>query len=72
MGHVLRIWTRIPKQSHAELDATTKLDAGDPAEFARLYVRLRRARPSFRIFGGCCGSSHEHLRQVAMALCKLK
>ena len=54
------------------MDATTKLDAGDPAEFARLYVRLRRARPSFRIFGGCCGSSHEHLRQVAMALCKLK
>ena len=54
------------------MDAATELDAGDPAEFAQLYVRLRRARPSFKIFGGCCGSNDEHMRQAAVALTKQK
>merc|ERR1711879_710587 len=72
MERLVEVMANPSTKSHTELDATTKLDAGDPAEFARLYVRLRRVRPSFRIFGGCCGSSHEHLGQVAKALCKLK
>ena len=54
------------------MDAATELDAGDPSEFAQSYVRLRRARPSFRIFGGCCGSNDEHMRHAARALSKHK
>ena len=54
------------------MDTATELDVGDTTEFAQLYVRLRRARPSFKIFGGCCGSNAEHLRQAAIALSKQK
>ena len=48
-------------KSHAELNACTALQRGDPGEFGRLAARLRRALPGLRVFGGCCGTDVEHL-----------
>jgi homocysteine S-methyltransferase len=55
------------KLSHAELDAATELDAGDPGELAADYAQLRRAHPHLRVLGGCCGTSHLHVDAIAGA-----
>ena len=53
--------------SHAELDAMTELDCGDPAELARLYSELRDRLPQIRVIGGCCGTDIRHVAAVAEA-----
>jgi S-methylmethionine-dependent homocysteine/selenocysteine methylase len=55
------------KMSHAELDAATELDAGDPEELAGAYAALRRAHPQLRVLGGCCGTNHVHVEAIARA-----
>lgn len=54
--------------SHAELDEATELDDGDPAEFGQLYRALRARLPGLSVFGGCCGTDHRHIAEVAAAL----
>jgi homocysteine S-methyltransferase len=53
-------------KSHAELDESETLDAGDPDDLGRRYVALRRSFPKMRILGGCCGTDHRH----AAAICE--
>lgn len=55
------------RQSHAELDAATELDAGDPAGLGRDYADLKRLLPNLSVFGGCCGTDHRHIAAVADA-----
>jgi S-methylmethionine-dependent homocysteine/selenocysteine methylase len=47
--------------SHAELDAATELDDGDPVEFGQFYADFARVLPNLRLVGGCCGSDHRHV-----------
>lgn len=54
--------------SHAELDAATELDDGDPAEFGRLSKEVAALLPNLRVVGGCCGSDCRHVAAVARAL----
>jgi homocysteine S-methyltransferase len=54
-------------RSHAELDQAKDLDAGDPAELARLYAGLRRKFPNLTVLGGCCGTDHRHVEQICFA-----
>jgi len=54
-------------RSHAELDESTDLDAGDPQRLAEEYGRLRELLPMLNIFGGCCGTDHRHLAAIADA-----
>ena len=49
------------RRSHAELDAATELDDGNPEEFGELYAALAVALPRLRVFGGCCGSDDRHV-----------
>lgn len=49
------------RMSHAELDAATELDDGDPEEFGALYRDLADHLPNLRLIGGCCGSDHRHV-----------
>lgn len=49
------------RQSHAELDAATELDDGNPVEFGADYAALSALLPGLRIIGGCCGSDHRHV-----------
>jgi len=50
--------------SHAELDAATELDEGDPAELARRYRELRERLPRLNVLGGCCGTDHRHVDAI--------
>ena len=53
--------------SHAELDAATALDAGDPAELGAAYAALRARLPQLTVLGGCCGTDHRHAEAIAAA-----
>jgi homocysteine S-methyltransferase len=53
--------------SHAELDAATELDAGDPEDLGRRYGALRRRLGRFSIMGGCCGTDHRHIAAICEA-----
>jgi S-methylmethionine-dependent homocysteine/selenocysteine methylase len=55
------------RKSHAELDAATELDAGDPAELGRDYRALRDRIPHLSVLGGCCGTDHRHIAAIAAA-----
>ena len=47
--------------SHAELDESEELDAGDPAQLALDVHELRRSLPALSIIGGCCGTDARHV-----------
>jgi homocysteine S-methyltransferase len=51
-------------KSHAELDAATELDAGNPAELGRQYRELCDKLPQLSVFGGCCGTDHRHIEAI--------
>jgi len=57
--------------SHAELDAATELDAGDPEDLGRRYRSLRNSLSQLRILGGCCGTDHRHIVAICEA-CDLR
>lgn len=53
------------KRSHAELEQATELDAGNPVEFGREHAELKRMLPHVTVLGGCCGTDHRHVEQIA-------
>ncbi|WP_303982026.1 homocysteine S-methyltransferase family protein [Dongia mobilis] len=54
-------------KSHAELDAATSLDAGNPQELGQQYRALRRLLPRATVLGGCCGTDHRHVEHICHA-----
>lgn len=54
-------------KSHAELDESETLDAGDLDDLSRRYAALTRSFPAMRILGGCCGTDHRHLAAICQA-----
>lgn len=54
--------------SHAELDAATELDEGNPEEFGKLHGELAELLPNLRVVGGCCGTDHRHVARVSERL----
>ena len=54
-------------KSHAELDESTELDAGDIADLSQHYFRLRQDFPAIRVLGGCCGTDHTHIAAISEA-----
>ncbi|SNS99547.1 homocysteine S-methyltransferase family protein [Sphingopyxis indica] len=53
--------------SHAELDAMTELDIGDPADLAARHRALIERFPRIRVVGGCCGTDLRHVTAIAEA-----
>jgi S-methylmethionine-dependent homocysteine/selenocysteine methylase len=53
------------RKSHDELDASTELDEGDPAELADAHARMRDRMPHVRVLGGCCGTDDRHVDAIA-------
>jgi S-methylmethionine-dependent homocysteine/selenocysteine methylase len=47
--------------SHAELDAASELDEGDPVGLARAQDALRPHLPNLALIGGCCGTDARHV-----------
>jgi len=57
-------------RSHAELDASTDLDAGDPERLGAEYGELAQALPHLSVVGGCCGTDHRHIDAICAALAR--
>lgn len=55
------------RMSHAELDESETLDAGDPAELGELFNEVRSAVPTISVLGGCCGTDARHIEAIAAA-----
>jgi len=56
------------RKSHAELNDSTELDSGNPAELGSQYARLRQSvLPRLSVVGGCCGTDHRHVESIAAA-----
>ena len=55
------------KLSHAELNEAPDLDDGNPRELGAQYGDLLRRHPHFNVLGGCCGTDHRHLGEIARA-----
>ncbi len=58
--------------SHAELDKATELDDGNPAEFGRQFADIRSRLKRMNVLGGCCGTDHRHIEQIAMSCIEAK
>lgn len=55
------------RKSHAELNESSDLDSGDPAELGQQHAELKRRHPQLNVLGGCCGTDHRHVEQIAVA-----
>ena len=53
--------------SHAELDEAEELDDGDPADLGHRHAGLRERLPRLNVLGGCCGTDHRHVGEIAGA-----
>jgi homocysteine S-methyltransferase len=53
--------------SHAELDAMTGLDEGNPEELGGEYRELLDRLPHLTVLGGCCGTDIRHIAAIATA-----
>lgn len=56
-------------RSHAELDAATGLDAGNPVELGRQYADLLKLHPHLTVLGGCCGTDLRHVEAISANCC---
>jgi S-methylmethionine-dependent homocysteine/selenocysteine methylase len=52
------------RRSHAELNESADLDAGDPAELATDYAGLTTRLGRLNVMGGCCGTDHRHVERI--------
>jgi S-methylmethionine-dependent homocysteine/selenocysteine methylase len=55
--------------SHLELNEAPDLDDGNPRELGSQYGDLLRRHPHINVLGGCCGTDHRHIEEIARA-CK--
>ena len=66
-GRIRGLRANASRLSHAELDEAEVLDEGNPAELAQDYAGLLELLPNLRVFGGCCGTDHRHIRAIGEA-----
>jgi S-methylmethionine-dependent homocysteine/selenocysteine methylase len=55
------------RKSHAELNEAAELDVGNPVEFGVQHAKLKRQLSGLTVMGGCCGTDHRHVEQIALA-----
>ncbi|MDQ2693898.1 MAG: homocysteine S-methyltransferase family protein [Pseudomonadota bacterium] len=66
-GRIRGLRANASKRSHAELDESTELDAGNPQELGEEYHQLRALLPNLTVLGGCCGTDHRHVQAISAA-----
>lgn len=59
--------TNASRKSHAELNESPELDIGNPAELGSQHAQLKKRFRSLNVMGGCCGTDHRHVEQIAAA-----
>jgi S-methylmethionine-dependent homocysteine/selenocysteine methylase len=52
------------RKSHAELDQSSTLDPGDPADLGAEYKRIKPRTTNVRVLGGCCGTDTRHIASI--------
>ncbi len=67
LARIRGIRANASRQSHAELDESTELDDGDPAEFGAQLAALHATNPQINVLGGCCGSDARHIAAIVAA-----
>ena len=67
-GRIRGLRANASRRSHAELDASTELDAGNPDELGGQYRELRALLPGLAVAGGCCGTDHRHIDAMCREL----
>jgi S-methylmethionine-dependent homocysteine/selenocysteine methylase len=55
------------RRTHAELDESEDLDAGDPEELGAQVAGLHAHLPHLNVLGGCCGTDDRHIEAIAVA-----
>lgn len=55
------------RKSHAALNESAEIDMGDPVELGAQYAVLRKQLARLNVMGGCCGTDHRHIEQIALA-----
>ena len=70
IGRIRGLRANASSKSHAELDAATALDEGDPSDLGARYAGLASALPGLNVLGGCCGTDHRHVRAIRDAWLK--
>ncbi|HET8736433.1 MAG TPA: homocysteine S-methyltransferase family protein [Pricia sp.] len=58
-------------KSHAELDEATELDRGNPKELGNEHKILKDTFKHLNVFGGCCGTDEEHLKEIVNQIKKV-
>ncbi|RIW13611.1 homocysteine S-methyltransferase [Algoriphagus lacus] len=53
-------------KSHEELDNSTELDRGNPADLGLQYREIKEKFPHMTVFGGCCGTDEEHVKEIIL------
>jgi S-methylmethionine-dependent homocysteine/selenocysteine methylase len=67
-GRIRGLRANASTKSHAELDESTELDAGDPVDLGAHYASLAEVMPNLNVLGGCCGTDYRHVGAVAAAV----
>ena len=55
------------RKSHAELNESAELDIGNPIELGSEHAQLKKHFSDINVMGGCCGTDHRHIEQIASA-----
>ena len=67
VGRMRGIRANASRCSHAELEAMTELDDGNPAQLGSEYRQLLDRLPQLTVLGGCCGTDIRHITAIAEA-----
>lgn len=67
-GRIRGLRANASSKSHAELNESPELHAGDPDALGADYARLCALMPQLSILGGCCGTDHRHVESIAAAV----
>jgi S-methylmethionine-dependent homocysteine/selenocysteine methylase len=67
VSRIIGLRANASRQSHAQLNEASELDEGSPAELGQDYARLKSRLPQLNVMGGCCGTDHRHIEQIAFA-----
>ena len=64
LNRIRAVRANASKKSHAELEECEELDRGDLSEFGEENAALTQILPNLHIFGGCCGTDHNHIEEI--------
>jgi len=67
LARIRGLRTNASHKSHAELNESPALDSGNPVELGQEHARLLDRLPQLNVIGGCCGTDHRHVEQIALA-----